>query len=133
MYKKENNDKQDKMIEILEEILKWTRVTSIPHVKQLLLEILPSNKEKIAYHHSNGQDTRAVAKMAGVHFTTVATWWKRWIRAGIAEPVGAKRGDRAKRIFSLEDFGIDVPAAEVASPAHEASAKESSEVAETKG
>ncbi len=105
----EKKDKQDRMIEILGETLKWIKVTSIPQVKKLLLEILPGDKEKIAYHYSDGRDSRAVAKLAGMHFTTVAIWWKRWERAGIAESIGAKRGERARRAFSLEDFGIEVP------------------------
>ena len=100
------------MVEVLEEILRWIKVTSIPRVKQLLLDTLPSDKEKVAYYYSDGQDSRAVSTASGVPFTTVTRWWKRWIRAGIAEAVGAKRGDRAKRIFSLEDFGIEVPLTE---------------------
>ena len=100
------------MVEVLEEILRWIKVTSIPRVKQLLLDTLPSDKEKVAYYYSDGQDSRAISTASGVPFTTVTRWWKRWIRAGIAEAVGAKRGDRAKRIFSLEDFGIEVPLTE---------------------
>jgi transposase-like protein len=131
MSENEKGDKEDKMIEILEEMLRWTRVTSIPQVKQLLLETLPSAKEKTAYHYSDGRDSRAISRATGVPFSTVARWWKRWIRAGIAEPVGAKRGDRAKRVFSLEDFGIEIPIAEVCSSNEESSAKDSSGVAET--
>jgi transposase len=109
MHKEEERKKQDRMIELLEELVKWTKVKSIPHVKKLLLEILPSDEEKRAYHYSNGQDSRGVAKLAGVGHVAVTKWWKNWIRAGIAKPVSAKRGKRAKRVFSLEDFGIEVP------------------------
>ena len=116
MPEKESTDRKDKVVEVLEEILKWIKVTSIPQVKQLLLDTLPSDKEKVAYYYSDGQDSRAVSTASGVPFTTVTRWWKRWIRSGIAEPVGAKRGDRAKRIFSLEDFGIEVPLTEGAPP-----------------
>lgn len=141
MPEEEKKDKQDIMIEILGEMLKWLKVTSIPQVKKLLSDILSSDKEKIAYHYSDGRDSRAVAKLAGIHFTTVATWWKKWERAGIAEPIGAKRGERARRIFSLEDFGIEVPATKKAEhlekeaepPMHEAPTKESSEVKVSEG
>lgn len=109
----EKKDKQDIMIEILSEMLKWIKVTSIPKVKKLLLDVLPSDKEKIAYHYSDGRDSREVAKVAGVHFTTVARWWKTWTRVGIAESLSAKGGERAKRIFSLEDFGIEATQLEV--------------------
>lgn len=105
----EKRDKQDRMIELLEGMLKWMKVTSIPHVKNLLLEILPSDEEKRAYHYSDGRGSREVAEFAGVGHTAVARWWKTWVRAGIAKTVKARRGKRAKRIFSLEDFGIQAP------------------------
>ena len=105
---KEKKDKQDRIIELLEEMLKWIKVTSIPQVKKLLLEILPSDEEKRAYHHSDGRKSREVAKFARVGHVAVAKWWKTWIRAGIAKSVSVKRGKRARRIFSLEDFGIEV-------------------------
>lgn len=97
------------MIELLEEMLKWTKVASIPNVKKLLLEILPSHEEKRAYHYSDGRDSREVAKFSGVGHVSVTRWWKTWVRAGIAKSVSAKRGKRAKHVFSLEDFGIEVP------------------------
>jgi len=101
--------KEDKMIELLEELVKWTRVTSIPNVKKLLLEILTSPEEKIAYQESSGKtSSREVAKQANVSQFTVGKWWKKWIKAGIAESVPARRAPRAKLIFSLEDFGIEV-------------------------
>jgi hypothetical protein len=108
----EKKDKQDITIEILEEMLKWIKVTSIPQVKKLLLDILPSDKERIAYHFSDGEHgSQEVAQFAGVSFGTITRWWKTWIRAGIAESVGAKGGERARRVFSLEDFGMEMPEA----------------------
>jgi len=101
--------KEDRIIELLEELAKWTRVTSIPHVKKLLLEILASPKEKVAYQSSDGRASRKVAKEADVGYATVTLWWKKWVKAGIAEPISVKGGQRAKRVFSLDDFGIEVP------------------------
>lgn len=105
----EQKDKQDRMIELLEELVKWTKVTNIPQVKKLLLELLQGDEQKIAYHNSNGNSSREVAEVAGASQTDVTKWWKVWIRAGIAEPLSVQRGDRAKRSFSLEDFGIEIP------------------------
>ena len=102
--------KENRMVELLEELVKWTKVTSIPNVKKLLLEILSSPEEKIAYQSSDGKKTREeVAKQADVGHTTVGRWWKKWIKAGIAKPVSVQRGTRAERVFSLDDFGIKVP------------------------
>jgi transposase len=73
------------------------------------MDMLASKEEKIAYHYSDGRGSQEVAKFAGVSFGTVTRWWKAWMRAGIAEPVGARGGERARRVFSLEDFGIEMP------------------------
>lgn len=101
---------KDRTIELLEELVKWTKVTSIPRVRDLLLEILRSPEERIAYHSSDGEKTsREVGRISNVSHMTVANWWKTWIRAGIAESVSVRGGERAKRIFSLDDFGIEVP------------------------
>jgi len=103
-------NKEDKMIELLEELVKWTKVASIPKVKELLLSILKSPEEMIAYQISDGEKTsREVADVANVSQSSIAKWWKDWIRAGIAESASVQRGERAKRIFSLDDFGIEVP------------------------
>ena len=102
--------KEDKMIELLEELVKWTKVTSIPKVKEFLLGILESPEEMVAYQSSDGEASgREVAEQANVSQSTVAKWWKKWIMAGVAEPISVQRGERAKRIFSLDDFGIEVP------------------------
>lgn len=97
------------MVELLEELVKWTRVTSIPHVKKLLLEILTTPEERIAYQSSNGERTgRQVADVANVTQPTVTRWWKTWIMAGIAEAISVRRGERARRLFSLDDFAIEI-------------------------
>lgn len=103
--------KKDRTIELLEELVKWTKVTSMPHVKKLLAEILVKPEEKIAYQISDGKQTvRQVGKQANVGRNTVSVWWNKWIKAGIAEPISVMGGGtRAKRAFSLEDFGIEVP------------------------
>lgn len=138
----EKKDKQDRMIELFEEMLRWIKVASIPQVKKLLLDILPSDREKIAYHFSDGRrGSQEVAKFVDVNYVTVTIWWKKWARAGIAEMVSVKGGQRAKRSFSLEDFGIEVPEPrqikpekrKAESPREEAAKQMTSEVSATEG
>ena len=101
--------KEDRMIELLEELVRWTRVTSFPKVKDLLNGILTCSEEKVAYQSSDGEKTsREVAEMANVSQFTISKWWKEWIKAGIAESISVQRGERAKRTFSLDDFGVEV-------------------------
>ena len=94
---------------LLQETLKWIKVTSIPHVKELLLDLLAGERKRIAYQASDGRDLRSVAGLVGVGPSTVARWWKVWMRAGIANPRSVRGGIRAVRTFSLSDFGIQVP------------------------
>jgi len=100
----------ERIVQLLEELVNWTRVSSIPRVKELLLEILASPEERIAYEISDGKKTiTQVANQANAATGTISGWWKKWIKAGIAEPVSVRGGTRARRIFSLDDFGIEVP------------------------
>jgi len=101
---------EDKVEDLLKELVKWTKVTSIPHVRKLLLELLTTPKEKKAYQISDGEKTsREVARLSKLGKFKVQTMWKAWIISGIAEPVPVKGGgNRAKRNFSLDDFGIDI-------------------------
>lgn len=108
--------REDRIVELLEELVKWTRVTSIPQVKKLLLEILAKPEEKVAYQSSDGRASKKIAKEADVNYATVTLWWKKWVKVGIAEPISARGGQRAKRVFSLDDFGIEVPKIVKSSP-----------------
>lgn len=103
-------DIPERTLSVLEEILKWTRVTAIPKVKEILLAMLPTDEEKVAYHCSTGRNSRRVAKKTGVDHTTIARWWKKWYRARLGEIQPVKGGgSRFVRSFSLENFGIEVP------------------------
>jgi len=94
---------------ILNDLLKWTKVTSIPTVKALLESTLTTPEQKLAYQASTGRNVREVAEIAHASKSSVAVWWDRWTKLGLAEIKPAKGGNRAVRSFSLEDFGIDVP------------------------
>jgi hypothetical protein len=102
--------KEDKMVELLEELVRWTKVTGIPKVKVLLEEILQSPEERIAYEASIESRTQGeIAKLANVSQVTISNYGKKWIKNGIAKSISARGGQRAIKLFSLEDFGIEVP------------------------
>jgi len=104
----------DKTVELFQELVKWTKVTSISQVRKLLLELLTTPEEKNAYQISDGEKTsREIAKLSNLGKTKVQTMWKAWINAGIADPISVKGGVRAKKNFSLDEFGIEIPAIKV--------------------
>jgi len=106
----ETKTEQDRVVKLLEEILKWIKVTSIPQVKQLLETTLTTPEQKLAYHYSTGRPRREIATEIGVHDRTISEWWNQWIKLGIAEAKKVRGGgERGIRSFSLEDFGIEIP------------------------
>ena len=112
MTEKEIVNKQDKVIELLEEILKWTRFQGIQNVKDVLLDALKTNKEKVAYQFSDGRSSAEVSRIAGVTAMTITNYWRRWFTLGIVQPSPKYKG-RFERAFSLEDLGIEIPSIEV--------------------
>lgn len=102
-------DRNGKVIELLEEILKWVKFQGWQNVKGILLDVLKDDVSKLVYHYSDGRSSREVAEKVRIHHTTVTNYWKRWAKIGIVEPVKVQRGTRYKRIFSLEEFGIEIP------------------------
>ena len=102
--------KENRIIELLEEMVKWTRVTSIPFVRNFLTEILQKDEHKAAYHYSDGVRTREeIGNLVNVSGPTISNWWKKWIRTGIAELLDVQGGTRGRRLFQLEDFDIQIP------------------------
>jgi flagellar operon protein len=82
----------------------------MPQVKAHLEKILPTAKERLAYKYSDGQKTiREVSELSGRTIGPISGDWSKWIKEGIAIPVPAKRGFRAKSTFILEEFGIEMP------------------------
>jgi len=99
-------------IELLAELVKWTKVTSIPQVKQILLETLKKPEERLVYNLSNGLTSLELAEKAPVSDWTIRKWWEKWVRTGIADYFPSGRGKKAIASFSLEDFDIDIDEAE---------------------
>jgi len=101
-------ERQDKMIGLLEEILKWTRFEGMQRVKVVLLETLKKDSERIAYHYSDGRGSLEISKIAGVSDFAIRSYWKKWATMGLVQ-LSSKFKGRYERLFSLEDLGIEVP------------------------
>ena len=112
MSDKETVDKQDKVIELLEQILTWTRLQGVQNARAVLLDALNSDTLKVAYQLSDGRSSTEVAKACNLSPMTITNYWRRWFTLGIAQPSKKYKG-RFERIFSLEDLGIEVPSIEV--------------------
>jgi len=106
----------EEAVKLLQEILKWTRFEGLQRVKTLLASLLEKDVDKIVYQNSDGRPSVEIAKLAGVSHQTVVNYWKKWAKLGIVEPFSARGGTRYRRVFSLEDFGIDLPKTALPNP-----------------
>lgn len=100
----------DEQIAILKEILKWIRFTAAKEVKTVLIDVMNTEQKSLIYHLSDGSRSSAeIGKSAGVSDMTVRRLWASWARLGIVEAIKVRGGDRYKKSFDLEDFGIEPP------------------------
>ena len=125
-----NDEKAEKMIGLLQEILKWSSFEAKQTVRNTLIELLRTDTEKLIYENSDGRTSREIAQVVGTSHGTVVNYWKKWSGRAIVEEVRSRGGTRYKRVFSLTEFGIEVPqlrAAETAQQSQEESNTNSEE------
>lgn len=101
-------DSDDRIVELLSEILRWTKVGALD-LKEALAQELASDKHRLVYELSDGvRSSRDIASVSGVTFVTVAAWWRRWAELGFVDPSPKFQG-RVQRLCSLRLLGISVP------------------------
>ena len=97
------------VVQILREILRWSRFENFPKLRKILLDTLKTHQEKLVYEFTDGEKSRYdIAKETGIPESTVRSWWDRWYNLGILEPSGKRKG-RPQKIVALEDMGIEAP------------------------
>ena len=114
-----HEDVEEKIVGLLEEILRWIRFQGWRNVKDVLVDVLTDDLSKIIYHCSDGRSSREIAQKVSVSHVTVVRYWRKWARVGIVEPIKVAGGTRYRKMFNLEDFGIEVPEIEKEAEAHE--------------
>jgi len=102
-----------KLIDLLSEILKWTRFVGKQRLKALLHDSLKENVEKVIYELSDGKSLRKIEKICkdngySVSRGTINNYWDKWAALGFVEPSKRFKG-RYERIASLKEVGIDFP------------------------
>ena len=102
----------DETNRILREILRWQRFQATEMLRNRIKEenLFADKKYVLVYYHSDGErSTRDIQKESGVSHNTVALLWKKWVDAGIAEPTEKYGGGRCKRVFELNELGLELP------------------------
>jgi len=101
---------ESKEIQLLEDIAKWTRLQGKQYAKKIVESLLNTEEKKLVYHFSDGKSSPEIAKITKVHPTTVRGYWKSWTAEGIME-LHPEYKRRCKRVFSLEELGLEAPEA----------------------
>ena len=98
-------------LKVLREILKWQKFVGMNQLQSVLETTLNSPAKRLAFQLSDGkQASTKVAELSKVGSDfKVRSLWKEWRGKGLGDTVAVKGGDRFKRAFDLEDFGIEVP------------------------
>jgi len=103
-----DNSNTKKIIELLEELVKWKRFEGSQLAKKTMKELFSKDSEKLVYQNSDGKASRDIATLSGVSDFSVRNYWKKWNIEGLVVPSDKHKG-RYERMFSLEDFGIEIP------------------------
>jgi len=94
----------------LREMVKWMRFTGMKEVKSVLTSALDTDQKMFIYHLSDGsKGSVEIAQQGGVSDFTVRNYWRQWSKLGIVEAMKVGRGDRFRKTFDLEDFGMVIP------------------------
>lgn len=104
------SEKMDELIDIMREILKYTKFAGTKEIRNILTTLLDTEQKRTVYHLSDGnKGSVEIAKAASVSDFTVRKYWSIWARQGIVESLKVRGGERYKKSFELEDFGLEVP------------------------
>ena len=104
----ENLDPQKRTIELLEELLKWTKASTRPVIKKLFEDNIQTDMEKLVYELSDSKSSPVIASTVGIDPKTVRDYWGRWANAGMME-ICPNYKRRYCKTFSLSELGIEVP------------------------
>lgn len=100
----------EKIVALLEEQLRWIKVSSYKDVKAVLDNTLNTDIKKIIYYLSDGINNQDdIVRIGKVGAGSVSNNWNEWEKLGIGELIPVKRGTRFKRSFNPIDFGIIIP------------------------
>lgn len=102
----ENNEQA----RLLRKLVTYTKLANYESIRSRLIKILDSDDKKRVFEATDGNNSvRDFQSITGVTKDTVSNWWNKWQKEGIVEESKETRG-RRRKVLSLSDFGIEVPA-----------------------
>jgi hypothetical protein len=100
-------ESNNELIELMREMVRLQRILVKPVFKALAEEVLDKPEKKIVFELTDGINTREqIIESSHVAAGTISEWWMNWFSKGLLE----KDGKKYRKIISLGDVGISVPA-----------------------
>lgn len=101
----------DHLVELIEELLVWTRLLARNSVVVLLTEVLNDQRHLLAYEATDGTKTqKEVGEASGLSQATISGLWQKWRRLGIARDVPGG----VRHLLRPSDLGLTEVAPETA-------------------
>jgi Fic family protein len=90
-------------IQILREILKWTRIQALPSASSALANALRKPEHRKLYEQLDGSKTQQqLAKLLGISQATISRSLASWLRAGVVDETAGGKYVRAFDLSLLE-------------------------------
>lgn len=107
-------DKKEEELQLLRQIVKWTREAALPSVQARVIGLLDTDAKKRVYQAiADGEMTvRGLENVAGVSRITAQALVSEWEAAGIVEA----RSNPPKAVFTLAELGISPSAPKPTKP-----------------
>lgn len=100
----ENNER---LLELMEEMVKLQKLMAMPTIRKLVEETLDKPEKMYVYEMTDGIITREkIILETGASAGAISSWWNDWFSKGLL----VKESTKYKKIFSLKDLGIPLPA-----------------------
>jgi hypothetical protein len=93
----------DRVVELLEELVAWTRFSSRTALLDIWESVLRDEKHLLAYELSDGRSQKEVGDVAGLSQPTVSGLWQRWRKLGIVRASGS----RVTHLARPSDMGME--------------------------
>jgi hypothetical protein len=99
-------DKQDKIINLLEEISFWVKFIGKNELRVIFKENFSEQDLKL-YKASDGEiGATALSKNLNIYHETISDLWEKWFKMGLMDRKAVRGGARYKGIFDLDDLGL---------------------------
>lgn len=95
---------EERQVELLEELVKWTKVANYDKVKDVLEKVLDKDNKRKAYMLTGKEPSRdVICKKAKINKNTLSALWKQCEMIGLA----VRKGGKITTFFDLKDFGLE--------------------------